>query len=84
MVVAKMKYTDTFLLDWLEAMVDEGACPGLINDDNGHWCVSFEGTQNVPLAEEPQDIWTSFFVEEGKWKPSIREAIIAAIEEQDE
>lgn len=75
--------TDTELLDWLEFQAQQGASPGLINDDAGHWAVSFTGIQNVP-ENPPQDIMTSFFVEKHQWRPSIREAILAAIEMEKE
>lgn len=29
--------TDTDRINWLEEIVNNGACPALINDDNGHW-----------------------------------------------
>jgi len=38
-----------------------GYCPNLLNDDNGHWAVSFEGYQTVP-DNEPSDIQSSFFI----------------------
>lgn len=69
--------TDTERLDWLEKR--PGA--GLISDDNGHWVVALSGMQNVPMGTGPEDIATSFFIEAKDWKPSIREAIDAAIAE---
>jgi hypothetical protein len=68
-------YTDTDRLDWLQST--SGA--GLINDDFGRWAVSGSGIQNIPddhtiLSE------TTFFVEAADWKPTIREAIDAAME----
>jgi len=73
--------TDTELLNWLEGITHEGFCPAVIFDDNGHWTVSFEGCQNVPMEEGPCDISTSFYVEENKWHDTLREAILAAHEE---
>jgi hypothetical protein len=79
------KYSDSQLLDWLQ---NNGfMAPGLINDDGdngGLWAVSMTGIQNMPMGEGPQDISTSFFVEAHEWKPTVREAIIAAIEEDEE
>ena len=40
--------SDKYRLDWLESITREGACPALVNDDNGHWAVAFTGFQNVP------------------------------------
>jgi len=71
--------SDTELLDWLEKQ--DGAA--LVNDDAGRWSVSFDGMQNVP-GEEPSDIQTTFFIEAAAWKPSIREAIQAAIDDEKE
>lgn len=67
--------TDTERLNALEELVERGACPGIINDDNGHWAVAGDGVQNVPWGDGPVDISTSFFVEAGRWKNTIREAI---------
>lgn len=75
--------TDTERIDWLEQHAREGGCPALLNDDNGHWAVSGDGTQNLPSGDQPEDIWTSFVVEAGKWYPSIREAIDAFIAEDE-
>ena len=77
----KKKYTDTELLDWLEDQVKHGACPGIINDDDGQWAVSFEGFQNVPM-KTPADISTTFFVEKKDWCKTIRAAIIKAIKNE--
>lgn len=75
--------TDKERLDWLEKRVETGACPGLINDDNGHWAVSFEGIQTIQFRNvpdtDPCDIQTTFFVFARAWKDSIREAIDFAI-----
>lgn len=72
--LAKAK-RDSERLEWLEA--EQGS--GLISDDDKHWAVSTFGMQNVP-TETPADIWTSFHVEKGEWRISIREAIDVAIE----
>lgn len=68
---------DTERLNWLDSQ--DGV--GLINDDNGHWAVSFAGFQNVPEGDKPADIFTSFSIEARDWKPSVREAIDAAMME---
>lgn len=66
------------LLRWLEQITFDGACPALVNDDNGHWAVAFDGTQNVPDGDGPEDIMTSFFIARDKWYNTIGEAIEAA------
>ena len=72
--------TDTERIDWLERIASEGASPGLINDDNGHWAVSFNGMQGcIDHGDEPVDVNTMYLVAAKDWKNSIREAIDAAI-----
>ena len=75
---------DTERIDWLEAYAKQGGCPALLNDDNGHWAVSATGVQDMPNGDEAADISTSFFVEAGEWRNSVREAIDAFIAEAGE
>ena len=70
--------SDKELLDWLEN--DYGA--SLISDDAGRWVVSESGVQNVPDPDKAIDISTSFFIEAGDWRDSIREAIKAVMEKE--
>lgn len=72
--------TDTDRLDFLEAETQRGACPCLIYDDNGHWTVAYEGTQQVPEGDGPQDFTATIWVLAQDWRGSIREAIDAAME----
>lgn len=67
--------TDTERLDWLSKQF---GC-GLINDDNGHWAVSWDGVQNVPMGRGPSDIDTAFFIKKKAWRKTIRAAIDAAM-----
>ena len=73
--------TDTERLDWLDKVISEGSCPGLINDDCGRWAVSHDGMQSISLKmlTEPCDVHTTFFITADKWRNSVREAIDAAI-----
>ena len=71
--------TDKDRIDWLEKITEDGACPAVVNDDNGHWAVVFNGFQNVPDGDGPQDIQTTFFIKAGQWFDSIRDAIDNAI-----
>lgn len=71
--------TDKERIDWLEEQAMNGACPGLVNDDNGHWAVSCSGFQNAVCGEETQDVETTFFVEAKEWKGSVRDAIDSAM-----
>lgn len=77
------KRSDTELLDGLEKLVNQGDCPGIINDDKGHWAVSGCGMQSIQPGPGPDDVDTSFYVEADSWKPTIREAIEAYLD-QDE
>ena len=51
----------------VEEMVNEGSCPALLYDDNGHWTLSEEGMQNMPESDGPQEIATVFFIEADMW-----------------
>jgi len=72
-------HTDKKLIDWLE----KGHGYGLISDNNGHWTVCGCGFQDILDNNSSENIQTTFIVFEGEWKNSIREAIIAAIEEEE-
>lgn len=76
-----VKRSDTELLDALERLVDRGACPGVINDDRGHWAVSDEGMQNIPMGDEPEDLETTFYIKAQQFRTSIREAIDVYLDE---
>ena len=65
----------------LEALAKEGFCPNLLNDDNGHWALVFDGFQSVPFGDDPEDISTTFFVFKDQWKDTVREAIIYSLEQ---
>lgn len=73
--------TDRQRIDWLEQKAEAGSSPALLNDDNGHWAVSFAGFQEVPFGDEPQDIATTFIVEKAQWRKTVRSAIDAAMNE---
>lgn len=77
---------DAARLDWLEEHTRRGGCPGIIFDDDGHWAVSGDGMQNVRVDNEGP-LHTTFFIEEGAFRDTIREAIDAfraEIEEVDD
>lgn len=65
----------------LEDLAKIGYCPNLMNDDNGHWAVKFDGFQNVPMGDEPDDIQSTCWIEKKCWKDSIYEALIFALED---
>lgn len=68
--------TDTERLNWLAEQ--DGF--GVISDDGGRWAVPTSGDQPIP-EEEPQSMYSTFFVEHSQWKESVRAAIDAAIDE---
>ena len=69
--------TDKEMLDWLQENAEGQA---LVSDDFGRWAVSAIGMQTVPEdISKPSDIQTAFFVTADEWKPSVREAIAAAM-----
>jgi hypothetical protein len=74
--------TDTERLDWLARMDGHG----LISDDAGRWAVSTCGTQNIPDdgGETPFDFSGTFWVEKELWRESIRDAIDAAMSQQND
>ena len=74
--------TDTERLEWL-ATRGSIMGGGLISDDKGHWVFTADGIQTICDGDGPDDCSTAFFVEKGKWKNSVREAIDAAIHEDE-
>lgn len=79
------KRTDTERIDWLEKQ--EGS--GVISDDYGRWAVPEGGFQNLNddagnfVTDRAIDIESTFVVSAEEWKPSIREAIDAAMDKEE-
>lgn len=73
--------TDTERLDMMEKMADQGLAPAILNDDNGHWAMVFEGTATISGSDDPSDWSGAFVVEAKQWKSTFREAIDAGIAE---
>lgn len=73
---------DTERINWLETITKNGACPALVNDDNGHWAVVFDGIQSVSHGQKPMDVSTTFFIKAKDWKNTIRQAIDTAIRQR--
>jgi len=63
----------------VEKLVDEGYCVGLLHDDNGHWALSLDGLQNLPLFDYPEDVATAFFVSAEDWADTPELAICRAV-----
>ena len=70
--------TDTDLLDWL----DKAEGWALISDDAGRWACVCSGWQNVPDLDQPADMRSTFVVEATEWKPTVRSAIVSAMDEE--
>jgi hypothetical protein len=65
----------------LEECAYIGMCPNLLNDDNGSWALVFDGYQTVNTNNGPRAtaIQSQFWVPKKYWKPTIRQAILAAL-----
>lgn len=61
-----------------------GYCPILVNDDNYHWAVIYDGCQTIPDFDknEPIDVESSWSIEKHQWKKTIREAFIYSLEDE--
>ena len=70
--------TDTERINWLESQYGWG----LISDDNGRFACVFEGIQNVPDEGKPFDLVSNFFIKKEHFKPTVREAIDGAMENE--
>jgi hypothetical protein len=74
-------YTTDMKAAWeiVEHITKSGGCPALVNDDNGHWALSLEGTQTVPFTgRDAETIQTAFWIEKKRWADSAPLAICKA------
>ena len=63
-----------------ERMADQGYRPSLVFDDDGRWAVSYSGVAPVPDDGGHQTTaYITVEVQPDEWKPSVREAIDAAL-----
>jgi hypothetical protein len=53
--------------------MNKGSCPNLVNDDNGHWALSFVGVNNIPCTTQ-----TSFVDDPRLWCDTASLAICRA------
>jgi len=79
-LIKKLRSKKISLEEALNKLSKSGSCPCLLNDDNGHWAMTFEGFQSLPSGEDPEDIQTSFWIEKAQWHDDIIEALIYALE----
>jgi len=73
--IEKYKAKEISLEEFFEAIIENGNCPALINDDAGHWAISESGFQPV-VMDEPIEMDTTFFIEKEDWKNTVREAVV--------
>lgn len=69
--------TDSERLDWLE---ERGNGCGVVHNDQAHWAFADGGMQNIEGGDEPFDLQAAYFVEKKAFRPTLREAIDAAID----
>lgn len=63
-----------------EKWADDGLCPMLVYDDDGHWAVSFDGYG--PVIEEDihkDEVGVTAVVQPDQWRDTVREALEAAV-----
>lgn len=72
----------------IESLTSLGSAPSILYDDNGHFTIGGDGTQNLPTVEDGFETKeTTFngcwFVKPGGWKRTIREAIKGYFEDRE-
>jgi hypothetical protein len=72
--------SDAERLRQFERWADDGFCPHLVFDDDGHWAVSFAGSG--PCAQSDEITSHVAVVEPHEWSDSVGEAIDAALATQ--
>lgn len=75
---------DAARLQFLEDQTMQGHAPNLVFDDDGNWCVSYNGHQPMPRGDGAgfdEIVGITCVVEPHEWRPSLRAAIDAAMEE---
>lgn len=82
-LIDKIKNRDISFIEALQELSEFGFCPNLLNDDNGHWAVVYDGFQTLAYGDEPCDVQSSFYVEKKFWKDNIYDALIVSFEEED-
>lgn len=75
---------DAARLQFLEDETMRGMAPNLVFDDDGHWCVSYTGIQPMLIGGgqgfADETVTLACIVEPHEWRPSLREAIDAAMQ----
>lgn len=66
----------------LEEFSHIGICPALLNNDDGKWLVSSDGSMNFSL-EDGEEFECTHYVDDPKWYKSIKEAVYAFAMDED-
>ncbi len=77
----RSKFTDKQRLDFLEAQANG---INIVHDDNQHWAVTDSGMGPVITGSTPKSFMSTAFVEANQCRKTLRAAIDAAIEREDE
>lgn len=72
----KLNFDEIAVDDIIEACTHLGEAPNLIYDDNGNFCIAYDGFQDVSYDEKEYPKNFAFFIDDNKrWKTTIREAL---------
>lgn len=74
---------DAERLQFFEDEANKGMTPNLVFDDDGNWSVSYDGMQPCPRGDGEgfaETVSILCIVEPQDWRPSVREAVDAAID----
>jgi len=72
----------------IESLTKLGSAPSILYDDNGHFTIGGDGSQNLPTVEEGFETKETYFegswvVKPGGWKKTIREALKTYFKERE-
>lgn len=65
-------------IDKLVELADNGFCPQLLFDDDGHWAVALTSITQPAPDDNPMHHWISVFVAKQFWYDTPEQAIEAA------
>ena len=84
------KHKDQLSLEVIiESLTHLGSAPNILYDDNGHFTVAEEGSQNLPTTDDDfetkeTEFHASWTIPPGGWKKTIREALNAYLDQEEE
>lgn len=65
----------------LAALSQDGFAPALVFDDDGRWALTFNGSSPVVMDDVPIEMVVTSFVSADQWKPTVKEAVLYALEQ---